>query len=94
MGEGKDVEPQKWISSSIEEIQRCIEDMKWQKLLTLFPDEFGVVEGGDPRSKVLLTLSWLLTDLFDTNWARFTPIDVVQILRDIADAITNVTKPN
>ena len=92
-------ETNKWVEAmsesircSMEEIQKCIEEMEWQPLLTLFPNEFGAVEGGDPRSQVLLYLSWLLTDLFDAHWGDFTPLEIAKLLRDIADAITDCTE--
>ena len=93
-------ETNKWVEAmlesirwSMEEIQKRIEEMEWQPLLAPFPNEFGAVEGGDPRSEVMLRLSWLLTDLFDVHWAGFTPLEMAKTLRDIADAITHGTEP-
>ncbi len=87
-----DEEIRAWISTSIEEIHKELEELKWQKYLPLLPGKLFTGEG-DPRSGILLTLSWLLTDLFDCNWEGFTVKEVVQILRDIADVIENCSGP-
>ena len=87
-----DEDLQEAISCWIEEIRKALEEMKWQKYLMLLPNRFGAVEA-DPRNLILLYLSWLLTDLGDGNWEGVTAKEVVQILRDIADAIENCTEP-
>lgn len=81
-----------WIRCSMEEIGKGIEELKWQKYLTLLPDTF-LRDEADPRSGILLSLSWLLTDLLDGNWEGFTPSKMAEILRDIADAIMNSAEP-
>ena len=86
-----DKETSDWIDCSMGEIAKCIEELKWQKYLMLLPNKFSAVEA-DPRNLILLYLSWLLTDLFDAHWGGFTPLEVAQIVRDIADAITRCTE--
>ena len=87
-----DEEIRGWIHCNMEEIRKGLEELGWQKYLPLLPNKLLSGEG-DPRSRILLTLSWLLADLFDNNWEGITAKEVVQILRDMADAIETCTRP-
>jgi len=86
-----DEEIGEWIHCNMEEIRKGLEELRWQEYLPPLPNKLS--SAGDPRSGILLTLSWLLTDLFDSDWEEITAREVVQILRNIADAIENCTEP-
>lgn len=86
-----DGEIREWISGSIEEIRKGLEELEWQKYLPPLPNKLFTGQD-DPRSGISLTLSWLLTDLFDNNWEGLTAKELVQILRDIADGIEDCSE--
>ena len=72
------------------QIDKEKEELEWRQLLPL-PNRFLGYK--DPRSGILLYLSWLLTDLYDWNWPRFTPMQLARFLRDLADSIESSTNP-
>lgn len=53
------------IKCSMEEMQKGLEELEWHMYLPLLSEKLSI---GDPRSGILLALSWLLSDLFDNNW--------------------------
>ncbi len=72
-------------------IIRCeLDELNWQALLSPLPNGMSISD--DPRSGILLNLSYLLVDGFDTSWVVLTAREAVQILRGIADAIETCTK--
>jgi len=76
------------VASNKQAMGKELEELKRQKYLPLLPNTFLEIPG-DPRSTVLLTLSWLLNDLYDCNWYGFTPLGVAKMLREISEAIIN-----
>ena len=77
------------INDTMEAINRDLEELKWQKYLMMLPE---FLEGqGDTRGSILLYLSYLLADTCDYNWGGITPIEMAEFLRDISDAILNIT---
>jgi hypothetical protein len=78
------------IRGSFEQIQKGLDELKWQQYLPLLPHK--LLSAGDPRNRILLPLGWLLSDLPDIYWGGFTAKEVVQVLRDIADAISDCTE--
>lgn len=81
-------EAQEWVRFSLSEIKNAKEELEWQHLMPL-PNTFLGYK--DPRSGILLHLSWLLTDLYDWNWQGFTPMELARALRDISNTIESST---
>lgn len=76
-----------WIHYNMEEIRKALEELRWQKYLPLLPNKLSWPVN-DPRGGILGTLSVILLD-----FEEVTAKEVVQILRDIADAIEKCTEP-
>ena len=72
---------------NMKEIRKELEELKGQKYLPLLPNKLSWPVN-DPRSGILDTLSLILLD-----YVEVTAKEMVQILRDIADAIEKCTEP-
>jgi len=76
------------INSWMEYINDQKEGLKWQKYLTPLPDRFF---NEDPRGTILISLSWLLSDMNDCRWP-YPPRRIAELLNKIGEAISDCTE--
>ena len=77
----------------IEEIKKNLEELRWQKYMSVLPNKFEVPIGNnDAPREVLLYFAYLIYDTYDYGYLGYTPREMAQMLRDISVAILDSTE--